>query len=108
MTLITPKMLKELPQKGMILLTYLCNALLRHHYWPYKIKLADIILIPKPGKDPKDVQSYRPVSLLLIIAKLLEKLILPRIDPDFSTSGWIPQHQLDFVEPTPQSSSATV
>ena len=31
MDLITPKMLKELPQKGIILLTYLYNAILRYH-----------------------------------------------------------------------------
>jgi hypothetical protein len=96
MDLITPKLLKELPQKGMILLTYLFNAIFRHHYWPHKLKLAEIILIPKPGKDPKDVKSYRPISLLPIIAKLLEKLILRRIVPDFSTSDWIPHHQFGF------------
>jgi hypothetical protein len=82
MDLVTPEMLKELPQKGMILLTYLCNAVLRHQYWPHKLKLAEIILLPKPSKNPKEVKSYRPISLLLIIAKLLEKLILCRIDPD--------------------------
>ena len=55
MYLVTPKMLKELPQKSMILLTYLFNAIIRYQYWPHKIKLAEIILIPKPGKDPKAV-----------------------------------------------------
>ena len=76
----------------MILLTYLFSAILRHQYWSQKLKLAEILLIPKPGKDPKEVKSYRPISLLPIIAKLLEKLVLPRIDPDFSTSGWITHH----------------
>ena len=45
MNLIIPKMLKELPPKGMILLTYLFNATLRHQYWPHKLKLAEIILM---------------------------------------------------------------
>jgi hypothetical protein len=96
MDLITPKILKELLQKGMILLTYLFNALIRYQYRPHKLKLAEIILIPKPGKDPKEVKSYRPISLLPIIAKLLEKLILHRNDPDFSTSDLIPHHQFGF------------
>ena len=96
MDLMTPKMLKELPPEGMVLLTYLFNAILRHQYWPNKLKLAEIILIPKPGKDPKEVKSYRPISLLPIIAKLLEKLILRRIYPDFTTSDWIPHHQFGF------------
>jgi hypothetical protein len=57
MDLITPKMLKELPHKGMILITYFFNVILRHQYWPRVLKLAEIILIPKPGKDPKEVKS---------------------------------------------------
>jgi hypothetical protein len=68
----------------------------RNQYWNHKIKLAEIILIPQPGKDPKEVNSYRPISSLLIIAKLLEKLILHIIDPDFTSSDWIPQKQFGF------------
>jgi hypothetical protein len=52
--------------------------------------------MPKPGKDPKRVTSYRSLSLLLIIAKLLGKLILRRMDPGFSTNDWIPHHQFGF------------
>ena len=94
--LITPKMLKELPRKGIVFLAYLFNAILRLQFWSHKLKLAEIILIPKPGKDPKEVKSYRPISLLPIIAKLLEKMILLRIDPDFTTSDWIPHRQFGF------------
>jgi hypothetical protein len=68
------------------------NAILRHKYWPHKQKLTEVILIPKLGKDPKEVKSYRPISLLPIITKLLEKLILRRIDPDFTSSD----HQFGF------------
>jgi hypothetical protein len=96
MDLITSKMLKELPQKGMLLLTYLFNAILRHQYWPHVLKLAETILIPKPDKDPKEVKSCRPISLLPIIAKLLEKLLLRRITPNFTASDWIPHHQFGF------------
>ena len=64
MDLITPKMLKELPSKGIVFLAYLFNAILRHQHWPHQVKLAEIILIPKPGKDPKDLKSYCPIRLL--------------------------------------------
>ena len=80
----------------MILLTHLFNAILKQQYWPHKVKVAEVTLIPKPGKDPKEVKSYRPISLLPIFAKLLEKLTLRRIDPDFTTSDWIPHHQFGF------------
>jgi hypothetical protein len=36
-------------------------------------------MIPKQGKNPNNVSSYRPISLLPIIFKLLEKLLLTRI-----------------------------
>ena len=96
MDLITPTMLKELQHKGILLLTYLFNAILRLHYWPLSLKVAEIILIPKPGKDPTEATSYRPNSLLPTLAKLLEKLILCRIDPDHTAKDWIPHHQFGF------------
>ena len=85
-------MLKELPQKGLLNLQYILNAIIRLEYWP---KQAQIIMIPKPGKNPIDVTSYRPISLLSTISKILEKLILKRINRveptwlDSKPSVWI-------------------
>jgi hypothetical protein len=55
--LITPKMLKELPKKGLLTLLYIYNGILRTHYWPETLKTAEIILLLKPGKDPKAPES---------------------------------------------------
>jgi hypothetical protein len=93
---VTPTMLKEMPRKGLVFLTYIFNAIIKQHYWPKQLKLADIILIPKPGKNPTSVASYRPISLLPIIAKLLERLLLKRIRNDPRTEEWIPSHQFGF------------
>ena len=68
---VSPLMMKELSRKGIVLLTYLFNAILRLQYWPKQLKVAEIILIPKPVKNPNDVSSYRPISLLSTIPKLL-------------------------------------
>ena len=46
-----------------------------------------------PGKNPNDVSSYRPISLLSTISKLLERLLLPKITPLLDV---IPQHQFGF------------
>jgi hypothetical protein len=35
-------------------------------------------MISKPGKPPTAVTSYRPISLLPIMAKVFEKLLLRR------------------------------
>ena len=45
------------------------------HIW----KLANIVPIPKPNKDTDKGTSYRPISLLSVIAKTLEKSLLPYI-----------------------------
>jgi hypothetical protein len=57
---ITSKIVKGLPKKGQVVLTYIFNAMLKISYWPKQLKTAEIILIPKPGKDPKELMSYRP------------------------------------------------
>jgi hypothetical protein len=53
-------------------------------------------MIPKPGKNLTDVASYRPISLLPEISKILEKLLLKRIYNDTHLQEWIPQHQFCF------------
>jgi len=54
---------------------YIFNAILRLQYWPKSLKIAQIIMIPKPGKNPMDVSSYPPIRLLPKISKLLEHFI---------------------------------
>jgi hypothetical protein len=51
-------MIKELPRKVVLLITFIVNAIFRTNYWPKQLKTAEIILILKPGKDPTKVQSY--------------------------------------------------
>jgi hypothetical protein len=93
---ITPMMVKKLPKKGILLLTYIFNAILRLKYWPKQLKTAEIILIPKAGKDLTEPSSYRPISLLSVIAKLYERLLRDRINNDPLTGDWIPLHQFGF------------
>jgi hypothetical protein len=55
---------------------------------------TSIILFPKPGKPPHLVTSYRPISLLPVIGKVLERLLLPRL-LDLCSDA-IPRHQFGF------------
>jgi hypothetical protein len=66
--------MKELPNNGLVMLTYIFNAMLRLSYRPKQLKTAEIIQIP--GKDPKGLSLYRPISLLSIVNKIFEKLLL--------------------------------
>lgn len=76
--LITAQMLKELPFCGIMKLTHRFNASFRLRYVPRQWKIAEVITIPKPGKPLEEVTSYRPISLLPIISKVYEKLLLNR------------------------------
>ena len=51
------------------------NTKIIPHIW----KLANIVPIPKPNKDIDKGTSYRPIALFSVIAKTLEKSLLPYI-----------------------------
>ena len=40
-----------------------------------------MVAIPKPGKSVGDPKSYRPISLLCVPYKILERLIYARVEP---------------------------
>jgi len=102
--LVTPKMLKELPRKGLVALLYIFNGVLRTQYWPKALKTAEIIVISKPGKDPQDPTSYRPIILLAIVSKVLERLFANKILTDEKYVNSLPDHRFGFRHNTPLSS----
>ena len=60
---------------------------------PHTWKLANIVPIPKPNKDTDKGTSYRPISLLSVIAKTLEKSLLPYITANMPMQhGYKTQH----------------
>lgn len=60
----------------------LFNGCLNHGVFPSQWKIANLITISKgEDKDELDAKSYRPICLLSVMGKVLEKLILGRITP---------------------------
>jgi retron-type reverse transcriptase len=53
-------------------------------------------MIPKPGENLSEVESYRPISSLPIMSKLFEKLILKRLKPIIAEKHLVPTHQFGF------------
>ena len=94
--LITPEILKNLPNKALKFLTRIMNAVFKLKCVPTKWKVAEIIMILKPGKTPNDPKSYRPISLLPMISKIFERLLLNRLEPLIKSSSVIPNHQFGF------------
>ncbi|GFW10231.1 probable RNA-directed DNA polymerase from transposon BS [Trichonephila clavipes] len=67
------------------LINIIHNILIIGHF-PNSWKAAVIIPIPKPGKPPSRPDSYRPISLLPILSKLAEKIILSRLNDHLSAN----------------------
>ena len=94
--LITGRLLREIPEETIRLITMIFNSMTRIGYFPSQWKIANIIVIPKPGKPPEEVQSYRPISLLPMLSKVFEKLLLKRLRPIIRKNKLIPNHQFGF------------
>jgi hypothetical protein len=88
--------LKQLPRKAAVKLTYLYKAAFRLKYVPNYWKAAEVIMIPKPGKPATEITSYRPISLLPVLSKLFEKLLLKRLKPILDEKRIIPTRQFGF------------
>ncbi|GFU76661.1 RNA-directed DNA polymerase from mobile element jockey [Trichonephila clavipes] len=61
-------------------LTNLINKILHSGHFPQAWKTATVIPILKPGKDPTLATSHRPISLLPVLSKLAERIILNRLN----------------------------
>jgi hypothetical protein len=93
---ITNRLLKKLPQNGIMVLRLIIIACLKFAYFPDSWKNAKIVAIGKPGKDPSSANSYRPISLLSSLSKILERVILERINDYISEKKIIPNEQMGF------------
>ena len=75
---INKQILMNLPEISYEIYALLGNRTLSMGYFPVVFKEGIIILILKPGKNPRLITSYRPIMLLEVPAKILEKIINDR------------------------------
>ena len=71
---ISNKLLKDLKLCISYPLTIIFNQSIISGHFPNMMKIAEIIPLYK-GKEQDEVVNYRPISLLMTISKLLEKII---------------------------------
>jgi len=70
---------------------------------PTNWKTARILPITKPGRDDSiDTSKYRPISLINIGGKVLEKLLIKRIMQHLHKTEFLNDHQYGF---TPQKNT---
>lgn len=94
--MISAKMLKHAPENALIYIRNIFNAVFRLKYYPKIWKVAQVIPVPKTGKNTSLVSSYRPISILPMLSKVMEKLILDRLQPLLDKHNIVPNHQFGF------------
>ena len=67
---------------------------------------AAIIAVLKPNKSADDAKNYRPISLLCVPLKLLERLLLSRLDPVIDPQ--LPPEQAGFRHGRSTTDQATL
>ena len=69
--LVSPKILKKLPEIGISFIVYMFNAIRRNLSFPFQWKTGEIKMILKPGKLAGMASSFRAISLLPILSNVL-------------------------------------
>ena len=89
-------LLKNLPSKHHSAMLNIMNKSWRKTEIPHEWKKANLITIPKPGKDPTEVTSYRPISLLSCFGKIMERLVVTRLQYVLEKNNLLHSHQFGF------------
>lgn len=76
---ILPEFLKFLGPKCNVWITNFFSTVKSYNVLPKLWRETKVIAILKPGKPENDPKSYRPISLLLVVYKLFERVLLTRI-----------------------------
>ncbi|CAH1372910.1 unnamed protein product, partial [Tenebrio molitor] len=87
---------QNLPRIAIVALTVIFNNCMRAHHFPPAWKHATTVMIPKPGKDPTNPLSYRPISLLNIAGKVFEKILSTRLKNFLEINNLLPPEQFGF------------
>ena len=90
-------LLKRLTNCILVPLEIIFNKSIIEGKFPDRMKLADIIPLHK-SKSTQDCNNYRPISLLITISKLLEKIIYTRTYKFLERSNLLYTSQYGFRE----------
>ncbi|GBM53757.1 putative RNA-directed DNA polymerase from transposon BS, partial [Araneus ventricosus] len=101
---ITANFIKNLPTSFKSTLLSIYNEIWSTGEIPSEWQIAKILPILKPGRDSKNIQSYRPISLTSVVCKIFERLILNRfintgIHRKFHPhhAGFLPQKDCNYI-----------
>lgn len=93
---VSNRVLKNLSASLILLLVTIFNSAMANCYFPDLWKIADVIGIHKTGKARNLPSSYRPISLLISLGKVYERLLSDRLKKIAYAQGLIPNEQFGF------------
>ena len=76
-------------------ITYVYNLCINHNCFPSDLKTAKVVPLPK-AKDLTDINNYRPISVLSLISKPLEKHVYKHLLKYLDRFNLIHTHQSGF------------
>lgn len=92
---LTPKILKDIAVTIAPALCHVFNLSLLTGIFPSNMKKAVVVPIFKSG-DPCSFNNYRPISLLNIISKVLEKIVFHQLSGFVSSENILSESQFGF------------
>lgn len=87
-------------------LCYLCNNILETGTFPSALKIAKVTLISKGG-DESDLNNYRPISVLPLFSKVVEKILNNRLSKFLLKKNIITNAQYGFQKGKSTESALT-
>ena len=88
-------LLKELSESILDPLVLLFNRSLQEGYFPNQMKIAEVVPLYK-SKERDQTNNYHPISLLMVISKLLERVVYKRTFQFVTDTGQLYDSQYGF------------
>lgn len=92
---VSNKSLRNLDAKSVAALTQCANECWRSGHIPQEWRHAKLVFIPKPGKK-MDITNLRPISLTSCLGKLIEHVVLARLQNYAEENDLFPPTMLGF------------
>ena len=89
-------MIKKLPKEQLNHLLAYYNYIWKNSLFPDEWRTAIVLPFLKPNKPPGSLSSYRPISLTSCLCKLLEKMVLIRLNWYLEKHKYIKPYQSGF------------